>query len=533
MRLLFKLDTKDYDPMGERVVRPSVRGIIIQSGKVAMVYSQKYHYYKSPGGGMEPGESHIQTLLREVAEESGLQVIPESIKPYGHVHRVQKSDHSGIFVQDNYYYLCQVEDIPRAQVLDPYEAEEGFTLEFVDPCHAENVNRYEDHGTADQVMLEREAMVLDCLRREGYFSRENPHSKEYLLPILNQFGISDYSIAVYYDSSHGEKDIRHNYVIDNQYVLRMNTAKVMTDSRLHELNELIGRYRDFGMKAPLFLKNSAGGYLVEQDGMFCYLSECLDDTIAQNVKYCCCESLQAQRIAFISRFAQQYKNVGLISTRSMYSIFELSPYDAMYGIEEKLDNFQNLMSDMKALGEYALAQKLEKQYFCIRRRLQKVYRSLPQCVFQGDENYSNLCVDEENRIIGLFDFNMSGTEVIANYLANAAFNGNFHCSVADISAYGGEEIFQKILESYRKSTQEICQYYSFTPEEYAAYEDYARVVLISGYAYASSFCEFLKISEYRPKVLELIHLISEQFLGSDSLLPVGKEKINSSVNEKI
>lgn len=48
MRLLFQLDTRDYDPNGKAFVRPSVRGIIIRAGKVGMVHSQKYDYYKSP-----------------------------------------------------------------------------------------------------------------------------------------------------------------------------------------------------------------------------------------------------------------------------------------------------------------------------------------------------------------------------------------------------------------------------------------------------------------------------------------------------
>ena len=62
MRLLFQLDTRDYDPNGKAFVRPSVRGIIIRAGKVGMVHSQKYDYYKFPGGGVEAGESRHQAL---------------------------------------------------------------------------------------------------------------------------------------------------------------------------------------------------------------------------------------------------------------------------------------------------------------------------------------------------------------------------------------------------------------------------------------------------------------------------------------
>lgn len=167
MRLLFEIDTKDYDPNGKVFVRPSVRGIIIRHGRVAMVHSLKYDYYKFPGGGIEAGESLEQALMREVAEESGLQVIPQSIREYGLVHRVQKGKKEAMFIQDNYYFLCDVEAEVHPQHLDDYEAEERFTLEYVDPTHAICINREEDHGPKDQIMLEREAKVLEQLMQEG------------------------------------------------------------------------------------------------------------------------------------------------------------------------------------------------------------------------------------------------------------------------------------------------------------------------------------------------------------------------------
>lgn len=169
MRLLFELDTKDYAPDANPFVRPSVRGIIICNGKVAMVHSLKYDYYKFPGGGIESAESHTDALIREVLEESGLCVIPESVQEYGLVHRVQKGKEGGRFIQDNYYYICQTEETVQPQQLDDYESEERFTLEFVEPAIAISTNRYKDHGTTDQIMLEREACVLELLIDENYF----------------------------------------------------------------------------------------------------------------------------------------------------------------------------------------------------------------------------------------------------------------------------------------------------------------------------------------------------------------------------
>ncbi len=171
MRILFQMDMKDYVPNGRAFVRPSVRGIILRDRKVAMVHSIKYDYYKFPGGGMEPGESQIDTLIREVQEESGLQVLPDTIQEYGLVPRKQKSDcvdEYDVFVQENYYYLCKTAAAAVKQKLDDYEREEHFTLEWVNPEYAIDVNRNRNHGPKDQKMLEREARVLECLVREGY-----------------------------------------------------------------------------------------------------------------------------------------------------------------------------------------------------------------------------------------------------------------------------------------------------------------------------------------------------------------------------
>ena len=170
MRLLFTMDSGDYSPEGRVFVRNSARSIIIRDGKVAMVRSRLYDYYKFPGGGIEAGEEPQTAMVRETREEAGLRVLLQSVRPYGQVHRISKSDHPDvdIFQQDNFYYLCDAEEA-EGQQLDAYEAEEGFHLTWVAPETAIEVNRFHDHGGTDQTMLEREARVLELLIREEYF----------------------------------------------------------------------------------------------------------------------------------------------------------------------------------------------------------------------------------------------------------------------------------------------------------------------------------------------------------------------------
>ena len=168
MRTLFTMDAGDYSPDAVQQIRPSVRGILISQFQIAMVHSRKYHYYKFPGGGMEPGEDRIATLCREVEEESGIRVRPDTIREYGMVPRREKTE-DGVLIQDNFYYFCEGEPKLGSQHLDPYEEEEGYTLEYVSPEYAIRVNRHADHGPKNQNMLEREARVLELLLNEGYF----------------------------------------------------------------------------------------------------------------------------------------------------------------------------------------------------------------------------------------------------------------------------------------------------------------------------------------------------------------------------
>ena len=172
MKLLFEIDKKNYDNNGKTFVRPSARAIIIKDNKIYMVHSLVYDYYKFPGGGIESNESNIDAVIRETKEEAGLIIIKDSIKEYGYVHRVQKAKDFGYskFIQDNYYYLCNVKNDILKQQLDDYEDFEQFTLELVDPRVAIDTNRNKDHGPKDLEMIEREAKVLELLIKDGYFN---------------------------------------------------------------------------------------------------------------------------------------------------------------------------------------------------------------------------------------------------------------------------------------------------------------------------------------------------------------------------
>lgn len=171
MRTLWEMDLKNYREDGTVGRRPSVRGIIFCNGKIALVHSLKYDYYKLPGGGIKNGENHSQTLYREVLEETGIQIHSGSIKEYGQIIRKEKGLYDDLFIQENFYYLARPLKIIE-QKLDDYEAEEGFTLEWVSLEHAIDVNENHNHGEKYQIengkhMIQRETFVFKKLLEEN------------------------------------------------------------------------------------------------------------------------------------------------------------------------------------------------------------------------------------------------------------------------------------------------------------------------------------------------------------------------------
>ena len=140
MKQLLLLDAKNYNEDMDEYVRIAVSGIIFDGDKLFLNEDNKGEV-KLPGGGQDAGESDTETLIREIREETGRIVIPETIRPFGYIEEKRKGLHEDkIFHQFSRLYFCEVSDQCREPEFSDNEKRNGmqFKTYTLDEAIAKN-----------------------------------------------------------------------------------------------------------------------------------------------------------------------------------------------------------------------------------------------------------------------------------------------------------------------------------------------------------------------------------------------------------
>lgn len=146
--------------------REAIRGVILKKDKLLMVHTNKGDY-KFPGGGANKGESHEETLKREVAEETGY-IIKNVKDKLGEIieRKLDKYAENSIFKMTSHYYLCEISNEKTNQNLDNYEAELGFQGEWIQIDEAIKLNEeiIEKDEKSKNPWVYRETKVLKDIK---------------------------------------------------------------------------------------------------------------------------------------------------------------------------------------------------------------------------------------------------------------------------------------------------------------------------------------------------------------------------------
>lgn len=162
MKKILTLDAKNYRNDMPEIFRIAVRGIIFIDGRLLMI-EDSAGGVKLPGGGMEDGEDDMQTLCREVKEETGYVVVPKSVIPFGEIEEKRLSVHEDmIWHQISRLYFCDVEEIKQECQYSANEKEHGFksVLYLIEDAIAKNKAMLEAEGMQPWNLREYRTLLL-------------------------------------------------------------------------------------------------------------------------------------------------------------------------------------------------------------------------------------------------------------------------------------------------------------------------------------------------------------------------------------
>ena len=127
--ILYNYDNLKLEDIDEVVTR--TKGLIINSNnEITLGYSHKT--YQFPGGHLEDGETLEECLLREIEEETGIEIKDAKLKPFEKITYYNKNYHKSGKNRKNeiYYYIINTDanfDMNNSK-LDDWEKDGNFTV---------------------------------------------------------------------------------------------------------------------------------------------------------------------------------------------------------------------------------------------------------------------------------------------------------------------------------------------------------------------------------------------------------------------
>lgn len=324
--------------------------------------------------------------------------------------------------------------------------------------------------------------------------------------LMSNFGLSVQSITKFYDTSHNDDDKRLNYVLDDKYVLKINSVISMWETRLQEIHRLIYRYRSIGVYCPDLIPTLDGSLSCawHKDGKeyTCFVEEYAIYPVLGWGK----EHDRKEVIEHLGILASKYTGIDLSETKSMWSIIDLAPLDV--DIDEKQENTNTLVETLRKNRYDDLASKVDDFNAMLREKIMLVFGKLPRCVYQGDLNSTNELYND-GHFVGLIDFNMAGTDVNINVFLNET---NWFPEEEAFDALTVPEIIAKQDSEQAEALSVILQHYTLNDDEKYALPYYKRIVDMFQYPAVCSMIEWLDNEARRVKCAELITAMIEKTL---------------------
>ena len=150
------------------MVRHAARGIVLRGESILLLYTERYHVYSLPGGGIDEGEDVVAGLMRELKEETGAQGI-RNVEPFARFEEYRpwyKSD-ADIIHMISHCYMCDIDEELGETAFESHEVSNGMTPLWMN-IDAAIVHNEDVIASSDKkgLSIERETFLLRVIAKK-------------------------------------------------------------------------------------------------------------------------------------------------------------------------------------------------------------------------------------------------------------------------------------------------------------------------------------------------------------------------------
>ncbi|ENM6577810.1 NUDIX domain-containing protein [Vibrio fluvialis] len=170
MRHLHIATHPEVEPLSQQRIlqRKAARAIVLDGEDILMLYTERYHDYTLPGGGVDEGEDILQGMVRELEEETGAQNI-HNIKPFGlyEEFRPWYKDDVDVMHMVSYCFTCKIDRELGDTNYEDYEIKNGMKPVWINIRDAITHNELTMAESEKKGMsIERETFLLRLIAKE-------------------------------------------------------------------------------------------------------------------------------------------------------------------------------------------------------------------------------------------------------------------------------------------------------------------------------------------------------------------------------
>ena len=170
MRHLHIATHPEVEPLSQQRIlqRKAARAIVLDGEDILMLYTERYHDYTLPGGGVDEGEDILQGMVRELEEETGAQNI-HNIKPFGlyEEFRPWYRDDADVMHMVSYCFTCKIDRELGDTNYEDYEIKNGMKPVWInirDAITHKELTMAESEKKG--MSIERETFLLRLIAKE-------------------------------------------------------------------------------------------------------------------------------------------------------------------------------------------------------------------------------------------------------------------------------------------------------------------------------------------------------------------------------